>query len=693
MKKIFFAVGLPFILVTILHAQSSEIEKKIKEDLWTNCPKEFKSLTVPDKWKKESAVLLAFHREYIMDFTTKVTGLTSVNRFYIEKLNYHYRIKLLDKAAVTDFSELSFNSKTIKSNLFGKASAYRVIGIKVVKPDGTEKEVDLSQAVKAGVTSSKELKIPVPNLETGDIVDYYVALRDESMSMPDFGDEYLLELKYPVVSHTVSFSLPHQLKFYYDSYNGAPAFTSKKIDKDVIYTLKDEMRDKTPELIWHSPYQSAPHFRYRVTDKDVKPVVSTEAQNLLMNIGRNVSDIGHMIDFMEGNFKKNKDPQLIIREIYFLLRNPIYMKAYYDIELGSPLDAPLSGNRFFLLVDKYLTKYKIPHEIVIAPSRDFAPWQNLVNMSSCEFFIRINTTPAVYIQRPSPFSLPNEIPYSYEGSEAISKFATKYPMAVSEAAQNSTATVLTVALNPEDMSQLNVERKVVAKGYNKTPHQYLIFTNYDYMKAYDLPKYQVQSSILMRNILKEFNTEKTKYEQRITQDYNDRDERIKKEIESQMDVKVADYKDLAVKNIGMWEDAPNTEYADEFTVENLTKKAGKNLIIEIGKLIEKQTEIKEEQKDRSRDIYMAFSRSFSHEITFKIPPGYSVEGLENLNKKTENSTGGFISSASIAGGVVTIKTQKIYKKNTYTAAEWKQLTPFLTAANDFYTTKILLKKT
>jgi hypothetical protein len=197
----------------------------------------------------------------------------------------------------------------------------------------------------------------------------------------------------------------------------------------------------------------------------------------------------------------------------------------------------------------------------------------------------------------------------------------------------------------------------------------------------------------MKGILKEFNKEKTKYEQRITQDYHDRDERLKKEIESQMEVKVAEYKNLSIKNVGMWDTAPDTEYTDEFVLENLAKKAGKNLIVEIGKLIEKQTEIKEDQKNRTRDVFMAFARSFSHEMTFKIPAGYRVEGLENLNKKIENATGGFISTATVANGVVTIKTKKFYTKSTYTAAEWKQLTPFLIAANEFYTAKILLKKT
>jgi hypothetical protein len=114
--------------------------------------------------------------------------------------------------------------------------------------------------------------------------------------------------------------------------------------------------------------------------------------------------------------------------------------------------------------------------------------------------------------------------------------------------------------------------------------------------------------------------------------------------------------------------------------------------VEIGKLIEKQTDVKEEQQVRTRDIYMAFPRSFNHEITFIVPEGYKVEGLENLNKKIENPTGGFVSSASVTNNIVTIKTNKYYRRSAYTSAEWGQLLPFLDAANDFYTAKILLKK-
>lgn len=691
MKKLIITLSLCYIVATDLCAQSAEIEKRIKEDLWDKCPKEFKATTVPERWKDESAVVLAFHREYIGDFTTKVTGIANVNRFYIEKLNYHYRIKLQDKAAVVDFSDLSFDSKVIKSNLFGRASAYRVICIKVIKPDGTEKEVDMSQAVKADATSSKELKIPIPNLEAGDIIDYFIAMRDESMKMPEFGDEYLLELKYPIVSNTISFSLPHQFNFFYDSYNGAPSFTKEVKNNDVIYTMKDGMRDKTPDLMWHFPYKSAPHFRYRITDLSKKPDIAQDARNML-RISYNPANIGHMVDFIEGNFRKTKDQKLLVNEMFLMMRNPIYMKAYYDIELGTPLNAPVSPSLFFLLVDKYLTKYKISHDFIMAPTRDMAPWDNLVNLSSCDFFIRINSNPVVYISRPTPFALPNEIPYMFEGSEATTSYGSENELPVSSAEQNNTLCILKAVLNPDDMGQLKIERNILAKGHNKISHQYLIFTNYDYMKAYDLPKYQVESSRLIGGILKDFNKEKSKYSQRLTQDYHERDERIKSEIEGELDAKVVDYKNLKIKNIGMWSDAPDTEYSDEFTLEKLTKKAGNNIIVELGKLIEKQTEITEQQKIRAREINMAYARSYNYEITFTVPDGYTVEGLENLNKKNENETGGFVSTASLTGNTLNIKTKKYYTKNSYPSAAWQQLVPFLTMANDFYTSKILLKK-
>jgi hypothetical protein len=142
----------------------------------------------------------------------------------------------------------------------------------------------------------------------------------------------------------------------------------------------------------------------------------------------------------------------------------------------------------------------------------------------------------------------------------------------------------------------------------------------------------------------------------------------------------------------MWHTSPATEYSDEFTVENLVKKAGPNLIVSAGHFIEKQTEIKDEDKKRTRDVYMAYPRSFTYEISMQIPEGYGVEGLDNFNKTVENDLGGFVSTATLQENRLNIKTKKYYTSNFCKADEWPKIVSFLDAAVEFYNAKLLLKK-
>jgi hypothetical protein len=695
MQKFLLTVTLA-LLACSLFAQS-EIERKVKEEVWKNSPSEFKVIDVPEKWKNESAVILALHRQYIGDMATKMTGL-NVNRMYVEKLNIHFRIKLLDKAAVENFSELSFDNKRIKTNLFGRSSTYSMVGIKVIKPNGSEKEVDLSNAVKTDAGSRKDKKIPVPNLEAGDILDYFLAVKDESLSMPSFGDEDLLEQKYPIVSNIITYQIPSEFDMYSSAFNNAPNFKKVIIDRDKIYEIKDEMRDKAPDLLWDFEYRTAPHVRYKISSDFSKPDTKTSAERILDSYAYNISNIGYMIDFMDGNFKKEKDQKKIVYELCYLLNNPIYRKAYFNIEQGEPLSPDYTPDLYFLLLNKYFIKYKIPHEIMIASNRHYGNFSDLINLNTCDFMMKVNTTPPIYISRPSPFSIPNEVPYIFDGMQAVAKSfaqeetARDKTLGTSKMEENTTETKLLVSLNAEDNTKMDVKRNVIAKGHSKDYHQYTVFTNYDYFKEYDQPKYQIESSHKLKDLIKEYNAEKTKFEQRVVQDYNDRDTRIKEYLERELDVKVTEYKNLKVKSIGMWHTSPDTDYNDEFVIDNISKKAGPNMIVSLGRFIEKQTEVKEEDKKRSRDVYMVYPRSFFYDITFNIPEGYAAEGLDNFTKNIENDLGGFVSSATMEGNTVKIKTKKYYTSNYCKAEEWPKIVSFLDAAVEFYNAKLLLKK-
>jgi hypothetical protein len=670
----------------------TETEKKIREEMWERPAPEFKTTQVPEKWKNESAVLLALQREYISDYSTRLRGLSAA-KIFVQKLNMHFRIKVLDKAAVEDFSEISFNNKTVKTNLFGKASEYRVIGIKVIKPNGTEKEVDLKAAVKTDAGSSKELKIAVPGLESGDILDYFISIRDEDMSMPEFGDEETLDGKYPIVAQSLSFRVHRLLQFQAASLYGAPAFKTLTDSEGTSYILRDLMREKSPDIPWNYVYRTAPQFRYMIRKAGEKPDLKKQAQSIVSYFNNNTTDIGIMVDFMRGNFKKETDTRKIVYELYYMLRNPIYLKAYFNVAQGKPLDVGAAGNMFFYLMSKYLSKNEIDHQMMLVPSRRVGGINTLANLQTCDFVLKVNTKPALYIYRPTPFGLPNEFPEVFEGMEGVSAESRANPgkLPISTSEQNNTTYTIQLSLHPGDNTKLDLKRSVEAGGQNRFYHQYRVVTNYDYLKEYDLPKYQVQSSHLMRDIIKEYNKEKSKYEQRITQDYNDRDTRLTKEVESDFDVKVTGYK-LTLKNPGMWDSSPKLIFTDEFTAENLTKKAGPNLILELGRLIEQQTTIKEEQKNRAVDIFMDYPRSFTHEFVLTIPDGYIIEGLENFNSKVENATGGFVSSAVVDGKRLVIKAKKYYLKNFYPAADWASITSFLNASVNFYNAKILLKK-
>lgn len=699
MKQRILLILLIYILIFPVTAQKIDYQQAIKDEVWANSASEFKLREVPNKWRKESAVILG----YLLDYSC------SYKKEFEEKILLRMRIKLLDKNAVEEFSQLSFDKKFASAQILKKNSNYAIIGAKTVKPDGTEKEVDLTKAVTADVSNS-DLKIAIPSLETGDILDYFITVKDKSTYLNLYAENEILSEKYPVVEKTMRFTIPFRCNFSSASFNGAPEFKEKLYGKAMTYTLKDTMRQKAPDIFLSYPHRTMPEVRYLLYDRnyhsipDPKKKVTRDARNLLNYIAyskpKHKLDIGFIIDFLKGNFPKEKDQAKIVKELYYLLRNPLYLKAYFNIEQGHPLEYETVSNRYYNLMNLALRKYRISHQLMVTPSRTYGPLSDQVSLSSsADIIIKPNTTPALYLYRPTPFSIPGEFPYVFEGMAPVAKEFTRKgsvmdteSLPVSSMKDNRTITVLNINLDPEDPSKMTVKRSVEAVGHNKIYHQFLIFTDYDYLKEYDLPKYQIHKSHLMKSLVKQYNAEKEKFEQRKTQDYFERDKRIKKAIERDLNVSVKEYKNLQIKSIGMWDTAPKVIYSDKFVIENMVRKAGPNLIIEFGKLIDEQTKPSDEQRTRNEDIYMNYARSFEHIIELTIPAGYEAEGIENLNKKFENEQGGFIASAKTEGNKLIVRTRKFYKTNYAPASEWSKFLEFLDQAVEFNNLKILLKR-
>ena len=128
-------------------------------------------------------------------------------------------------------------------------------------------------------------------------------------------------------------------------------------------------------------------------------------------------------------------------------------------------------------------------------------------------------------------------------------------------------------------------------------------------------------------------------------------------------------------------------------MKKLISKAGRNYIVEIGKIIGEQIKLdSSEIKTRQADIWMPFARTIENTITLNIPSGYTVNGLQDLNANVDNESGSFISTAKIEGDKLIITTRKLYKKSFDKKEAWPNYIAFLEPAYKFSQTKIVLKK-
>src|SRR4051794_14730743 len=133
---------------------------------------EFKQTAIPDKWKNESAVIIGQKTEYLFSRLSlnKTSAVVRINEYV------HKRVKLQDKNSLEKFSTFYY----VTMGKDGNAD------YKIIKANGKEVSVDMKSAIEEEKDvpsiyrpifmkmNIKSMKIAVPDLEVGDIIDYTV---------------------------------------------------------------------------------------------------------------------------------------------------------------------------------------------------------------------------------------------------------------------------------------------------------------------------------------------------------------------------------------------------------------------------------------------------------------------------------------------------------------------------------------
>jgi hypothetical protein len=169
-------------------------------------------------------------------------------------------------------------------------------------------------------------------------------------------------------------------------------------------------------------------------------------------------------------------------------------------------------------------------------------------------------------------------------------------------------------------------------------------------------------------------------------------ETAKKSFQLDYDFEIKEVTNFKILETGRYMDKPEMSLSFDFSSDQVIKKTGPNYIVDIGKLIEQQIKLDAEDMERQFGVYFDYPRAYRYRIVFEIPAGYQVQGIEKLNQKVENSTGGFVSSAKEENGRLIVETYKHYDKFILPKSDWQSVVAFINSTSNFTEQKILLKK-
>jgi hypothetical protein len=121
--------------------------------------------------------------------------------------------------------------------------------------------------------------------------------------------------------------------------------------------------------------------------------------------------------------------------------------------------------------------------------------------------------------------------------------------------------------------------------------------------------------------------------------------------------------------------------------QNANNKKTKRYVFNLGSVIGTQSELYTNKK-RINSIEIRYPNYYDYKISVKIPRGYKIEGVENININENHISNGdiiakFESNYSIEGNKLNISIQEFYKSLNYSKSKYDDFRKVINAAADF----------
>lgn len=703
-----------------------EILEKNASFLLKERPSAFANNTVPDKWNKESAVILDFSRNILFDKKNSGGFFTRRERslYFFEK--NRLKIQLNDNNAVKAFSEIYFRYGSKEDGFIAR----------VIKPGDTATTIDLKNAV--GIEQNSDIpeffssffdrvagsnyqyyKVPIANLEPGDILEYVAVTKsklDVSMSgYIEFSPIYeVCSKKYPIMHNEIIIETDDKSYFKSLSLNGAPSFKKESTSEKGFfrYVFSDKNREVEKDINFVSPLLQYPLVKFQViysNNDEVKGAFIGDKGELKSNFAReelalkaweDYEKVGDLyIDrgvtvqaFINECWKeltklgaKSMSDQDFINTVYYQFRNKVVFRSNY-----------LSDKVFAYIFGSLLFQKNIKSEVIISIGNSTGKLNDILFEEEIRYVIRIDKKLYYNI---TDFSNPGELEESLLDNEAYIITAPEkktkkqdikpYSLPGTTAADNSLVTTILTELTP-DMKSLKVARNSAYTGIQKsrvssrvlglTPYMFDDYRNYggadptEKMKSKEAEEYNKSVSTIKEEYAKK------------------KPETVKDALSEEFSQRVTNVSFKVISD-GRTQKKNTLSFNEGFELPDFVRRAGKKYLVNLAGLTGSQLRITPEERDRKNDIDVRYPRMLKWNIDFKIPAGYTAEGLAELNKSVDNETGTFTITAKQEKNLVQISIQKVYKMKSVPKERWKDMLSYIDAAYNSTFKYILLTPT
>ncbi len=730
-----------FLFISVIAFAQSKDEKKYKEraaevgqDIWNNSDSAFKVTQVPEKYNNESAVIIARAIEITNSAKRKFKMVTifggSVKQ-YTYYTTLRERILIKDKSALEEYSTLNYKKladNTVRMSVYkllNTSTTY--IGAKIFKQGGKVIEVnpDEEEVLTNDSKKDKEGKIAIPDLQVGDILDYYIRIEqvkenENSVMGPHV---YFLGDDHPILYYNVRYVLDKKSGADAMSMNGATDIKeSRSEDDDLILEHTDKDLPKISSTLWTSAARQIPYYVVRcgfpgsgilakAGQVRTGPFTTNYKNNLRYYLLSIISSVDKsprktLEDYFGGKkIVKDLPADSIVNYLFNYYRWQQY-GTFSNMDVTNKRNYNnMNWYNLSVSFSELLRTYEIKSDIILVCNRYSGRLDEVFGVTDFELMLRINSDGKYkWISFNGFFNDAGQVGANYQGEEGLvlsrngsglstrfTSFEDPIKLPVANSDENVAAENIKVSFNKENLQVVTIDRNCKMTGIMKHNDQKNLLLAEDVEAGFAtlIDKMKATDKLAEGRRTKDKAGE---VQAALDKERSNQKDYFKTEIKDQYDQEPKELLSYKIINDGLSVYKPVFEYNETFTMDNFVKKAGNNFIFDIGRLMGSYKKLDEKETNRTLDVYMPSARKLIYECSVTLPEGYNAKGIEELNKKVENDISSFQTTARLDGNTVTLTITRTYKNNFEPAANWPKLLSVMNAAADFTSLKLLLEK-